>query len=58
MPLEVNESALQNYGCKAIRECLKPVVKVQRKLEKCGKDIEIWERKEKRAHDAYMDMLK
>lgn len=58
LPLEFNKSALQNCWCEAIQECLKLVVKVQRKLEKCCKDIKIWVRREKRAHDSYMDMLK
>jgi hypothetical protein len=56
LPLEVNESALRSCSDKAIRQCLKPVVKVQRKLKKCGNAVKSWTRREKEAHDAFTNI--
>jgi DNA-binding transcriptional regulator YiaG len=51
-----NVKRLQACRTKPIREYIQVVLKVQREIKKSEKTMREWERKEKRAHGAYVQM--
>jgi hypothetical protein len=56
LPLCITAKALASCRCKPIRECLATVVKVQRGLKKCKKEMKEWNKKEIELHRSYNDM--
>jgi hypothetical protein len=56
LPLCITAKALASCRCKPIRECLATVVKIQRGLKKCEKEMKEWNKKEIELHRSYNDM--
>jgi hypothetical protein len=57
LPLQINAKALASCECKPMRECLRVVVKTQRDMEKCEKEMKEWVKKEIEHHRRYKYML-
>jgi hypothetical protein len=56
LPLCITAKALASCQLKLMRKCLATVVRVQKGLKKCKKEMKAWVKKEKALHKSFNDM--